>query len=353
MKENQRRDQKRRRLAFSMMAVILIFTACGKKYKNPAEAPFASERCVGMDYNDAMGQLKAAGFTEINTEDVSTRRADEDGKVASITINQETKYELGKVWENNVPVMVKYYELAKYLTELDMEIEGDAGKPEFLFTTSLPDKTELTITMTDGDAYTKQQIIKVKDGKAKTQPFHNHYEPLVGEYTLTCTMDAQDQPYGVRLDLGSDGDCMVGEFIQEEEGKKCLYFEYAYLSDYIPPERTPQEELDTMLRELLDMGIKDQYYLTLEGDTYILDTWQEGIAITATLARMGEQTSMAAWEGMRKAAEGLSVSMCNILENCGHKEKRFIVNIVNDINPDLILLSATLGVTTYDFVAEK
>lgn len=337
----------------AILAVVLLGLA-GCSSENKAQAPFNSIECAGMNYEDALTQLEEAGFLEITTETVETNSADHDGDVISVTFDGRTSYSSGNKWENTVPVVVKHYVLAQFEATIEITVSGEAGFPVFNIETNLPDKTELLVTLDDGNLYTEQQTVKVKDGVATTEAFTNEWNELVGEYTLTCVMEIEDQAYSVKTKLGTNGECLTGELVEdnEETGDKYLFLEQSYTSDYVPPVAISQAEMDSLIDQTLKAIFDDNYSFELVGYTYNVNIWYDGVAMTATLANIGDVTAIATWEDLRNVTAEASASLYNLLASNGHVDKMASVNILNDINKEYVLLTATLGFVTYDCVSK-
>lgn len=214
-----------------MLALALALVGCSR-YENPAKVPFASDECAGMSYSDVLSQLEEAGFTNVQTTQTETTNKDEDGQVISVTINGESDYKASSTWEGTSPVEIIHYDLKQISTIMHASVSGEAGEPIFDLTTNLPDDTKLVLTLQNGKGYKEEQTVSVARGHASSQPFKYQNSPLEGEYTLTVEMKPSGQAEAVLNEIGTPGECLTGELIQQdtESGNQYLYMEQPYIA---------------------------------------------------------------------------------------------------------------------------
>lgn len=328
-----------------MLAVTL--TACG--IENPAKSPLSGNEYGGTNYETTMDGLEAAGFVNIETVEETTTAPHLAGTVQSVSIDGRTNYTTGNTWESTVPVVVKYYTLETLDAFMDITDQGGEGKPEFSIETNLPDKTELILTLSNNNLYTEQQTITVKSGKATSEPFtEEHDQPLAGDYTLTVVMEMDEQPYGVKTKLGTTGECLTGELtdVSEVTGNTYLFKEIQYNSAYTEPEAIPAEEMMKLLEDAMQAGFENNFTITLEGYLYTVNVWQDGLAMTAALAQIGNEDAVEEWKQIGVETGKASASLQELLEQNGYGDYMININVLNDENPENILLSAMWGIVT-------
>ena len=232
--------------------LLLLFPACSS-IENPAEVPYDHSALVGMDYDEALSVLKGAGFVNIESTERSTKNIDHNNKISAISIDGNTTFSKGKVWENDVPVEISYFALEQLDVTIDIETGGEDGKPVFAVKTNLPDKAELTLALQDDDMYFEQQTVIVKNGAAESEPFTNGGVALYGHCTLTVVMEPAQQPGGVQRVVGDDGRLLTGELIEASpDGGSYVFYECSYDSPYksesdIPPESLSLGDLYTAI----------------------------------------------------------------------------------------------------------
>lgn len=70
--------------------------------------PFSSEEAVGMDYEDAITQLKEEGFTNFSTKKFEDNSKGKDS-VKSISVNGETEFDSLSSFISDAKIVVSYY----------------------------------------------------------------------------------------------------------------------------------------------------------------------------------------------------------------------------------------------------
>lgn len=341
-----------------LMAVIALCVAIAgcTEIQNPANAPFAYNEYQGKNYEDIVAELEAAGFQNIKTQTMLTFSESKEYTVGGVTIDGNNTFRKGAVYEATVPVVVSYYKLRIEVT-MDITVGGEDGKPVFTVQTNLPDGTVLNAEMTGEEDsnfdYFEQREIVVQGGTAVTEPFTLGGEPLVGTYRFGVVMFPAEQQEKVQETIGAEGEAMRGDIVKKEGD-----YWYAITStQYQSPieaavNKISEEEMDALLNKTLQAAFGEEYSIELEGYLYTVNLWHEGIAATATLAKAGNAEAVDTWTSLKKSAMDMSVSLSELLSMNGHDDKMVSVNILNDANREKILLTATLGFATYDWVAE-
>lgn len=84
-----------------------------------------------------------------------------------------------------------------------------------------------------------------------------------------------------------------------------------------------------------------------------VNIWQEGAASSAILAASGEEPYLELWKEFVGKMEDCSISVLEMLDSKGIYDIPVVVNVLNDTNTDLTLLSVSNGIAFLDYVAEK
>lgn len=92
---------------------------------------------------------------------------------------------------------------------------NDSGKVYFEIASNLPDETKLMLTLSDGESYSAQSSVVVKDGKVTSEAFSNKGNVISsGSYTLKISMPlAVVQPDSVRKLIGNNGENLIGDLV--------------------------------------------------------------------------------------------------------------------------------------------
>ncbi len=313
-----------------------------------------------MSYEEALAQLEDAGFTNITAEASSTTSKDRDGMLQTVKVDGSTTFKEGDWEEKDVEILLTYYELEQYEVALNVDTEGEEGKPEFIVSTNLPDDVELTLTLSGDGDYSGQQIVAIEDGMAASSAFTTGYEEALpaGEYILAITMRMEDQPSGFFTGtkgasvLGSDGECMIGDYVVDDEdsGGKYIYAEFDYTSEYEEPEPVSKEELLQTIEDAVKEGFGDNCEVVMDDYGYTANVWQSGVAMLAMLAQTGASEYLDEWDSMVDSTEYAASSIKLLLMSAGYSDMMIVINIMNDQNTDYTLLTVVDGTTYYDYV---
>lgn len=74
--------------------------------------PMSSKEAKGANYQDVMGKVEEAGFENITLEveyDIITGWITDDGKVKSVTVNDDGKFASGKEYRADAEVVITYH----------------------------------------------------------------------------------------------------------------------------------------------------------------------------------------------------------------------------------------------------
>lgn len=96
----------------------------------------------------------------------------------------------------------------------------------------------------------------------------------------------------------------------------------------------------------------ENYTIDYDESGITLSLWQDGLAVGSVLAAAGNQESIDSWNSIKENLVSFSDSVSETMETAGHGDATLMINILNDQNTDLVLLSALNGVIVYDAVNE-
>lgn len=94
----------------------------------------------------------------------------------------------------------------------------------------------------------------------------------------------------------------------------------------------------------------ENYEIYHENGMIILNVWDDGVAIGATLAAGGNQEYIDTWNDLVENQKELCLSICEFVDTLGLDETMVMVSVLNDGNKENVLLSIAEGVVIYDCV---
>lgn len=110
-----------------------------------AYMPFDADEAEGMDYEDAVTQLKDKGFTNISTKAVEDSSKDQDS-VKSVSVNGKTDYKSYDGYVVDAKIIVTYYTKPKK-TESKQESKKESSDSNYdLFSSAVSKVAEDTVT---------------------------------------------------------------------------------------------------------------------------------------------------------------------------------------------------------------
>ena len=339
------RNQKGKSVVSLIMAIALCVILGGCSTKTRVKIPLGSNDYKDMAYNEVMEEFEKAGFINIASEEKESTIKANDGKVFSITVDDKTTFSQGKAMEEDVPVKISYYKLKTVNITMHIQERGDPGEPVFEVQTNLPDGAKVNLTL-KGNGYQKKQVVKIKSGKATSDPFR---KPLgSGDYTLTAEMNMKDQSWGVQGELGNDGECMTGDAVKENaDGTASVLVESAYTSTY-EENNLSVEAIQEVLRQSYKNSFGDNFSIETENNIMTMKLWGDGVATNAMFAAMGDKENLDTWNTLVKSVTKASMQTQQDLNDNGHSDVAFVMEVVNDINKENVLLVVTNGIVMYD-----
>ena len=351
-----------------LLVAVLCFGLTGcSKIENPATVPFGNSDFAGMDKEEAVAAIREAGFVNIQ-ENVIKPFLGKAGTVQGVSIDGETLFSKGRVWENSVPVIVTYYEEIQEEPEpepepvksepievtFNIEVTGEEGKPVFEIETNLPDDTELDLSLLWDDKFNyEDQTAVVKDGKAQSEPFTDNGGPLSGYSAFGITMFPANQTKSVQAVIGEHGEYITGPMVETVDGYSYVWMEKSFNAEPEEQQETniSEEDMKAIIERSLATGFGDDCSVSLDGTVYTVNAWQDGLAVLSVLAQNGDASSLAAWEQITQTTVDASEQLQKLLEENGLGDHIAVVNIVNDANKENILLTAMYGMVFYDCVS--
>lgn len=346
-------------MILSAVIVALLLVGCGAKYEHPADLPFSNSEWQAKKAEDAIAELREAGFTNIVEDKKETWDTREIGKIEKVLVDGSNLFGKGKRMEADTPIKITYNVLKQFEPTMDIEVSGDEGKPVFIIKTNLPYKTKLRLTLSNNDDYDEQQTITVREGEARSKEFTDVKDlPLAEDYTLTVVMDIDEQDSSTKYDIGVDGVCLVGPLVERnsETGKPYVFAEYEYKSSYTKAEvarykdQLSMSDIITALQLSLAGNYGSNYEVKDANGVLTVSVWNDGVAAGAYLAQQGSAELLASWDSMTENMITLSESVRKLLDTNGYKSKASAVNVVNDANHDNVLLTINDGSVVYDYV---
>lgn len=343
---------KRGRAASLMAAVILcaVVSGCGAKYENPADLPFGSDEWQEKTAEEVIGAFEEAGFTNIQETKKETSSAEDVGRITEIAVDGTNLFREGDRHESSDTVEITYYVMKSIEAEMEVKVSGDAGLPIFEVNTNLPNGTVLEITLENGAGYSEKQTAKVEDGKASSGMFWDNGNYLTGDYSLSVVMEPSEQGASVKHELGENGETLTGALVQTDEGGKYLYLEESYTSDYKTQEKAGEDEVVALLEMAAESGFGENCDVSIDGDTFVVNVWQDGAAALAALAEQGVPTAVEEWYTLADSACAASEGLQAALTSAGYGECVAVLQVLNDQNLENTLLTACMGAETYNCV---
>ena len=104
--------------------------------------------------------------------------------------------------------------------------------------------------------------------------------------------------------------------------------------------------LDSSMAENFD----ENYELYLDGSMLIINIWEDGAALEASLAQGGDQDMLDDWDTLTEALISLCETGDSVLSLADEPGYTTLVSLLNDINLENTLLSVYDGTVVYDYV---
>lgn len=333
-----------------IMAVIAVFvlSKCGSK--KPDEN--VSEQATESIATEAAQSSEAEQSVETEASEKETESTENTSRTKEAE-NSEEKAD------------AKDYDLFK--PTMDVEVQGEEGWPEFKIKTNLPDKTTLTLTLSDEYYYDEQQTATVENGEAISKKFKEEGGVrLSGDYTLVVVMMPEEQNGAIKEIVGEAGDKLDGELIETSSSGKYVHFETTYTSECAKEEieSTTADSKQYSLEEIALMIEKDiimnmdgtgiDYTVKADDGGINVTFYSDDFTLVAAAAKLGDNDSLKEWENMTEGIKAMSERLQkNYVEEAGYTDKFVVVNIAPDKKSDKVFYQAASGKVLYDTVSDK
>lgn len=116
----------RRRIALFLSLFLLSLSACGGSDDGSARVPFSSSEYQGEYLENVVAELKASGFSNIETKPLLSYSEHKDGTVGTITVDGDYLFRELDRYDADVPVVISYYKLE----EPETPVEDDISEPD-------------------------------------------------------------------------------------------------------------------------------------------------------------------------------------------------------------------------------
>ena len=94
----------------------------------------------------------------------------------------------------------------------------------------------------------------------------------------------------------------------------------------------------------------ENYELYLDGSMLVINIWEDGAALEASLAQGGDQDMLDDWDTLTEALISLCETGNSVLSLADEPGYTVLVSLLNDINQENTLLSVYDGTVVYDYV---
>lgn len=130
------------------------------------------------------------------------------------------------------------------------------------------------------------------------------------------------------------------EVTEEKENETQEYINVSYDID----------DATTLLRIAM-MDNFENCEITNDGEAITANVWVDGLALEMGINEINENESYKeSWDVMVGNITELSISSQDLVESIGVQNVPVIINVLNDLNKNLTLLTVTNGVVIYDWV---
>lgn len=110
------------------------------------------------------------------------------------------------------------------------------------------------------------------------------------------------------------------------------------------------EDAVNILDSTLAESFGENYELYLDGSMLVINIWEDGAALEASLAQGGDQDMLNDWDTLTEALISLCETGNSVLSLADEPGYTVLVSLLNDINQENTLLSVYDGTVVYDYV---
>lgn len=111
------------------------------------------------------------------------------------------------------------------------------------------------------------------------------------------------------------------------------------------------DDMATLIDSTMQEGF-DNYTVTHDDSSIIIDLSVDGAASVAYLAQQGDEEAITAWEDIKDSFVSLCQSPRELLDQADYEDIAVTLNVLNDTNGDKVILSVADGEIVYDVTAE-
>lgn len=141
---------------------------------------------------------------------------------------------------------------------------------------------------------------------------------------------------------------MTGDVVKENaDGTASVLVESAYTSTY-EENNLSVEAIQEVLRQSYKNSFGDNFSIETENNIMTMKLWGDGVATNAMFAAMGDKENLDTWNTLVKSVTKASMQTQQDLNDNGHSDVAFVMEVVNDINKENVLLVVTNGIVMYD-----
>lgn len=120
------------------------------------------------------------------------------------------------------------------------------------------------------------------------------------------------------------------------------------------PSASPLLSLDE-ISSIIDTSVKDgfeHYTVTHDDSSVTLELWEDNLAFVASQAQLGDEQAISSWSGIKDSFVNVCQTIRDSMDQAGQVNAKAVLNILNDTNQDLMLLSIEDGEVVYDVTSE-
>lgn len=110
------------------------------------------------------------------------------------------------------------------------------------------------------------------------------------------------------------------------------------------------EDAVNILDSTMAENFGENYELYLDGSMLVINIWEDGAALEASLAQGGDQDMLDDWDTLTEALISLCETGNSVLSLADEPGYTVLVSLLNDINQENTLLSVYDGTVVYDYV---
>jgi len=294
-----------------------------------------------MNYEETLQILKQSGFENFIEKQEDTTEREKDGIIKEISIDGKTSFKKGDKFKADAPIEIVYFRLKQIDVYLDIQEDGEVGKPKITINTNLPNGTKLKVKLENTQkAYKEESKKSVYNGRAKTEFRRTYSEPLTpGDYVLTVDMDVAEQPLSVLKEIGENGEVLQNKDLKDDTqtGKKQIHKEWTITvseKDFFQKYPTGDSTTLYQLEKLVQGQYGENYKISKErnGRTEIT-IWKPEYSECFTQAKNEDLNGLKKWYEIRKELG----SFAKKLQDCAPEYWIWVYLVDNESSQNALL----------------